>query len=78
MDYKLLNEKIELSHIPKSTIAETLGITRQGLYNKLTGEKEFKGSEIKRLSLMLGLSPKERDAIFFADFVDETSTNPAN
>ena len=71
LNLDLLNFKIEQSHTSKSEIAEALGITRQGLYNKLNGEKEFKGSEIKIISQMLNLSANERDNIFFADFVDK-------
>lgn len=70
MNEIMLSEKIELSGIPKSAIAESLGLTRQGLYNKLNGEREFKGSEIKKLSNLLNLTGSEKEAIFFADGVD--------
>ena len=75
MNLDLLKSKIEQSHTSQSMIAEALGITRQGLYNKLNGKKEFKGSEIKTISRMLNLTSKERDTIFFADFVDRKSTD---
>lgn len=52
MNNELLCEKISCSHLSKSFIAEYLGLTRQGLYNKLSGEREFKGSEIKKLSVL--------------------------
>lgn len=70
MNYQLLNIKIESLGLSKSTIAEELGITRQGLYNKLNGEREFKGSEIKKLIQILGLDEQEQQSIFFADDVD--------
>ncbi len=70
MNVEMLVAKIEASGRSKSEIAEVLGITRQGLYNKLSGESEFKSSEIKVLSLLLSLTPEERDTIFFADCVD--------
>lgn len=70
MNYQLLNIKIESLGLSKSTIAEELGITRQGLYNKLNGEREFKGSEIKKLIQMLRLDEQEQQSIFFADDVD--------
>lgn len=70
MNFQLLNIKIESLGLSKSTIAEELGITRQGLYNKLNGEREFKGSEIKKLIQILGLDEQEQQSIFFADDVD--------
>lgn len=70
MNSALLTTKIEAIGCSKSEIAESLGITRQALYNKLNGENEFKSSEIRRLSEILCLTPDERDLIFFADYVD--------
>ena len=70
MNVAMLVAKIEASGRSKSEIAEMLGITRQGLYNKLSGETEFKSSEIKALSILLSLTSDERDHIFFADYVD--------
>lgn len=75
MNTVLLLSKIEASGKSKSEIAELLGITRQGLYNKLSGESEFKSSEIKLLSSFLSLTPEDRDIIFFADYVDRTVNN---
>lgn len=72
MNAEMLAAKIEASGRSKSEIAEALGITRQGLYNKLSGDNEFKSSEIRRLSEILCLTPDERDLIFFADFVGES------
>lgn len=77
MDSAMLAQKIELSGHSKSEIAEALGITRQGLYNKLSGEREFKSSEIKLLSALLKLDATERDHIFFGDYVDGTVYNVA-
>lgn len=75
MNVEMLTEKIESSGRSKSEIAEALGITRQGLYNKLSGDNEFKSSEIRRLSEILCLTPDERDRIFFADYVGENDYN---
>lgn len=69
MNGALLSEKIEASRLSKSMIAEELGLTRQGLYNKLNGIREFKGNEIKKLIRLLRLSEQEQKAIFFADDV---------
>lgn len=70
MNNSLLSDKIDSSKLSISSIAESLGLTRQGFYNKLNGESEFKGSEIKKLSTLLNLSTQEKEAIFFADYVD--------
>lgn len=75
MNVAMLVAKIEASGRSKSEIAELLGITRQGLYNKLSGETEFKMSEIKVLSMLLSLTPEERDHIFFADYVDNSDNS---
>lgn len=72
MDKEMLSAKLDASGMSRNEIAERLGLTRQGLYNKLCGESEFKSSEIKLLSEILALSAQERDHIFFADFVDTT------
>lgn len=69
MNGALLSEKIEASRLSKSVIAEELGLTRQGLYNKLNGVREFKGNEIKKLIKLLGLNEQEQTDIFFADDV---------
>ncbi len=75
LDKEKLEAKLLASGYSKSEIAGRLGITRQGLYNKLSGEREFKSSEIKALAEMLNLTAAERDHIFFGDFVDENANN---
>ena len=76
MNGELLSEKIEKSRFSKSMIAEELGLTRQGLYNKLNGIREFKANEIKKMIRLLGLSEQEQRAIFFADNVGENANTP--
>ena len=70
MNLLLLAKKIDDSGLTKNAIAEGLGLTRQGLYNKLEGKNEFTGSELKRLSSLLSLNEREKEDIFFADYVD--------
>lgn len=65
-----LKETINQRGISITFIANTIGITREGLYNKLNGETEFKGSEIAKISKILRLTNKERDDIFFNDSVN--------
>ena len=71
MNAEALTAKLDSSSFSRNYIAEYLGITRQGLYNKLSGEREFKASEIKKISYLLGLSEREQQDIFFADCVGE-------
>ena len=67
MNLNSLNNKIDEINIPISTIAEKMGITRQALYPKLRGEREFKASEIEKLCDILRLTDQEKSLIFFAD-----------
>lgn len=69
MNTEALTEKLNSSGFSRSYVAEYLGITRQGLHNKLTGEREFKASEIRKISGLLGLSEHEQQDIFFNDYV---------
>ena len=62
----LLEIAITRAQISKRDLAKKLGISEQGLYNKLNGISEFKASEIRALTDELSLSAQERDDIFFA------------
>ncbi len=63
---KLLREKIRMSGLRMGYIADKIGITYQGLLNKVTNKQEFRASEIQMLYDLLGLTEAERVAIFFA------------
>ncbi len=65
-DTELLREKIENSGYKLQFIAKSLGLTYQGLLNKINNRSEFRASEIQELYDLLGLTEKERVAIFFA------------
>ena len=69
-DTKLLREKIEQSGYKLQFIAKKVGITYQGLLNKINNKSEFRANEIQALYNFLGLTEKERIAIFFAANVD--------
>lgn len=58
------------SGVSKSQAAKSLGISVTSLRRKAMGQTEFRGSEIKTLSLMLGLSLSEVNAIFFDSAVN--------
>lgn len=70
-DTKLLREKINNSGIKLVFIADKLGLSPQGLRNKLSNKSEFTASEIVSLCEILNIkSLKERESIFFARDVD--------
>lgn len=47
------------------SLAKSLKISEQALYNKLNGESDFKASEIRILRKELSLTSEEIDFIFF-------------
>lgn len=65
-DILSLREELDRSGISITFIAKKMGISREGLYNKLNNQTEFKASEIVALSEILNLSTDKRDKIFFA------------
>ena len=70
MNLKYLNDRIVLSRIPITAIAEELGLSRQSLYNKMKGEREFKTSEVTKLCGILRLTDEEKRLVFFTEEVD--------
>ena len=75
MNLKYLNDKIEEIKIPVTTIAERMGISRQSLYLKMRGEREFKTSEVSKLCEILRLTDEEKTLVFFADKVDKNDNS---
>lgn len=73
MNTNLLARKIAEKSLSITLIANELGLTRQAIYNKLSGDREFKASEIGKLSELLSLTREEKELIFFADFVGKTA-----
>lgn len=59
-----LRAEIARKNISRKNIANALGISETSLYNKLTGLREFKESEIKALISVLSLSPDDVNRIF--------------
>lgn len=65
--YDQITDFIEEQGIRKSAVAERLGLSLQGLRNKLIGKSDFKASEIRTLSewwgvpsdKLLGIDPDE-------------------
>ena len=65
-DTKALEKAVASSGVMKKHICERLGLTFQGLAEKMKGRSEFKASEILAFQEALHLSNEERDRIFFA------------
>lgn len=65
-DLTELNRLIAESGLKKQKIASELGLTLQGLLNKLKGERPFQLDEIKPLCEVLRLTNEQRDQIFLS------------
>ena len=65
MNFPELRAAIARVGITNRRLAEYLGLSEQAFYNKIQGETEFKGSEIKGLAKILHLSMQDVNAIFF-------------
>ena len=61
-----LRAEIARKGVSKRAISAALGISETALYNKLDGASEFKESEIKKLVVVLDLSPDDVNRIFLA------------
>lgn len=69
VDNNLLKSTIKEKGASKCFIARSLGITVQGLGNKLEGKTEFTAEQIFIISKVLTLNSSERDRIFFTEKV---------
>ena len=65
MNCSELRASIARAGITNRKLAEHLGLSEQAFYNKIQGDTEFKGSEIKGLAKVLNLSMKDVNTIFF-------------
>lgn len=71
-DVALLEKVISDKGIIKKRIAEHLGLSWQGFYNKCHGKSEFTQSEIIKMCDFLSIPIDLRESIFFARKDDET------
>lgn len=55
-------------------LAEKIGVTEATLSYKANNLRQFKMAEAQAIKRILGLTAEERDAIFFADDVEQRST----
>ena len=58
---------LKKSKVTKKMYANKLGISLQGLYNKLNNSTEFKQAEIVATCELLNLNREDRDEIFFTN-----------
>jgi transcriptional regulator with XRE-family HTH domain len=65
-DTILLKKKIKLSGYRMNYVAERLGLSYQGLLNKINNKSEFKAPEIKLLCEILSIDVAEKELIFFS------------
>lgn len=77
-DTALLMSTIHEKGLKLGVLAEKIGLSRQGFGMKVTGKVEFKASEIVALAQELGLSPNQRDAIFFCSMRECNSRSQQN
>lgn len=62
---KMLRDKISTSGYKLQFVAEKCGLTYFGFMKKVNNETEFKASEIMILKVLLNLTDKEVNQIFF-------------
>ena len=70
MNYPEFRAAVARSGKTHREIAASLNLSEQALYNKVNGQSEFKNSEIKKLSSLLGLSMWDVNSIFFDGLVN--------
>ena len=73
---KVLKERIANSGLKLSFIAQYMGLSRTGLYNKNNNRRPFNQYEIDKLCQVLHIKTmEEKEVIFFARCVDRSSTH---
>ena len=65
-DKNLLYYFVKRAGFKNKDIAEALGITASGYTLKISNKSDFRQSEIKTISDLIGLTVEERDRVFFA------------
>lgn len=66
MNLTALNRKIEASGLTKTHIAKQMGLSLQGLLNKLNGKTDFTRKEVNVLCEVLNITDlEEKESIFF-------------
>ena len=66
----LLQEKMKNNGFTIKELANRIGLSQTGLFNKIHNKREFKGSEINSMSIALRLTKADVNRIFFARDVE--------
>ena len=74
MQNEMLRKVIDDQGLKMSALADKVGMSRQSLYLKIKGDREFDQGEMMSLKKALRLSDKEFMAIFFGNRVDKLSS----
>ncbi|MDR1516446.1 MAG: hypothetical protein LBS45_12205 [Synergistaceae bacterium] len=64
-DVALLKRVVAESGMKYAALAKRMGITREGLWNKINNRTEFKASEISSFASILRLTNEQKELIFF-------------
>ena len=67
---KLLSEEIRKNGYTMESLANEIGLSRTGLFNKMHNITEFRISEINKISTVLNLKKRDMNRIFFATDVE--------
>ena len=67
---ELLREAIRKAGVKRTALAAAWGMSMPTFYSRISGNSEFTASEIVAASASLGLTKKQRDAIFLGDKVN--------
>lgn len=70
MNVKEFRVALVRADLSQNELADRIGMSRQSLSFKTNGKREFKLSEIKKISDVLGLSSEDVDVIFFGKEVN--------
>ena len=70
-----LKVKIKEKGLKKGFIAKELNLSYAWLKKRLDGKKDFTVNEMQILCRLLDLNAEEKKVIFFAEDVEEISTN---
>ena len=70
-DTKRFKAVLTLKGMTAGELAEKIGTTHASISLKIRNKREFKASEIARISEVLKLSLEEKEQIFFAQPVDK-------
>lgn len=70
-DTNKLKAALALKGMTAGDLADMIGMSRQSISYKMNNIREFRVKEIIAISEALNLTLEEKEAIFFADKVDE-------